>query len=690
MRTLLSIILVFSSVYIGAYTVLDSLSAYNKADSIIKILTIDEKIQLTRGYSNFFIRGFKNKDIPTIYLSDATQGVNIRRNLPDSLVTQLEKSTAFPAPILLASTFNPELSYKYAKAVGEECRAGGIEFLLGPGLNIYRQSQCGRNFEYFGEDPYLVSQMVSQYVRGIQSTGTAACLKHFFGNNTEFYRKRSNSIISERAMHEIYLPGFKAGIEAGAMSVMTSYNQINGEWTGQSDSIIKRLLREELGFKWLVMSDWNSVWDLRKVVKSGLNLEMPGTYDFGITLYDLYKNGEIAESDIDDMIRPTIATCVAMGFYDRDKYKKELLKTFHEHEILSEQVAEEGIILLRNENEILPLKSEKTNKILLTGKFVYEIPRGYGAAEVVGYNNISMFDALKEKFGDALVYVEKPTVEDLKSSDVVLLSIGCRDRETIERPFALPDEEESFIKYIVDNSDKVIGIVNAGSGIRMSGWNEKMNALIYGWYPGQSGFRALADIIVGNISPSGKLPISIEKEFNDSPAYGYLPKGHVLYKELYNEQMIKVYDINYSEDILVGYRWYETKGIKPLYPFGYGLSYSKFKIYDFKCDKQMKDNSIDLSVRIKNISDIKGAEVLQVYIKEISPTVLRPNKELKEFKKVKLDAGKSVKVNFSLDKRDFSFWDDNSHEWKTNKGKYEIMLGTSVSDILYTSVVEIK
>ena len=230
MKKIISLVFMFiSCIGIYAQQIMDATAAYKKANDLLERLTIEEKALMVRGYNKFFIKGFEEKGILPIYLSDATQGVNIRNNLPDpNVVKQLERSTAFPSPILLASTFSPDLSYQYAKAIGEECRAGGIEVLLGPGLNIYRQSQCARNFEYFGEDPYLVSQMVSQYVTGLQSTGTAACLKHFYGNNTEFYRKRSNSIISERAMNEIYLPGFKAGIDAGAMSVMTSYNQIDG------------------------------------------------------------------------------------------------------------------------------------------------------------------------------------------------------------------------------------------------------------------------------------------------------------------------------------------------------------------------------------------------------------------------------------------------------------------------------
>ena len=373
-------------VNLSAQPSMDPSAAYKAADEILGKMSIEEKAQIVRGFDKFWIRGFDKYGIKPVYMSDASMGVNLRNNHPSpGLVDQLDSSTAFPATIMLASSFSPELAYSYAKAIGEECRAGGIDILLGPGLNIQRQSQCTRNFEYFGEDPYLVSEMVSNYVKGLQSTGTAACLKHFFGNQTEFYRKRSNSVIGERAMHEIYLPGFKAGIDAGAACVMTSYNQIDGEWAGQSSYVIQDILRQELGFKWMVMTDWNSVWDLEKVIKSGQNIEMPGSYDFGVSVMDLYKAGKISESDLDNMARPVIATSLAMGFYSRPRQDTSLLSKFPEHAALAEQVAAEGIVLLKNERHILPLDPGVNRKILLTGKFVNKIACGYGAAEVSGY-----------------------------------------------------------------------------------------------------------------------------------------------------------------------------------------------------------------------------------------------------------------------------------------------------------------
>ena len=676
----LTALLLFNLVGLYAQREMNVKEAYEEANKLLQTLTFEEKASMVRGYNSFFLKGIERKGIPPIYLSDATHGVNIRTNLPNpNMVKQLEKSTAFPAPILLASTFSPELSYQYAKAVGEECRAGGIEILLGPGLNIYRQSQCSRNFEYFGEDPYLVARMVEEYVKGMQSTGTAACLKHFLGNNTEFYRKRSNSIISERAINEIYLPGFKAGIDAGAMCVMTSYNQLNGDWVGQNPYAIKELLRKQLGFSWLVMSDWNSVWDLEKVVKSGQNVEMPGSYDFGTSIVELFNQGKITEKDLDNMLLPTLATCIAMNFYKRPKYEPSLLSTFPMHEKIAKRVAEEGIVLLENRDNILPLDPAVNRKILLTGKFVSEIPRGYGAAEVIGYNNVRLVDALQKEFGRTVYYIEHPTVAELQEADIVILSMGTRDREAVERPFTLPNEEEGFMRYITSNHKNVIAVINSGSAINMSAWNDKVAALIYGWYGGQSGFEALTDIITGKVNPSGKLPISIEKDFKDSPAWGYLPKGASLYNECKNEFMIKVYDIHYNEDILVGYRWYDTQNIEPLYPFGHGLSYTTFSLTkpELTVKKITGSQPIKCTVVLTNIGKRKGSEVVQLYVREDNPTLLRPVKELKQFDKIALSPGEKRIVEFELTKQDFAFWDEQSHGWKVNPGRYTIMLGTS-------------
>ena len=627
--------------------------AYRQADSLIARLSLDEKIYFARGYSSFFFYGVPEKGIPYLYLSDATQGVHLRNNLPDStMVRQLERSTAFPCPIMLASSFDPELAFRYAEAVGEECRAGGIEVLLGPGLNVARNSQCGRNFEYFGEDPLLTSVMAAAYVRGMQSTGTAACLKHFIGNETEFYRRRSNSLIDERALHEIYMPPFRAGIEAGVAYVMTSYNQLNGEWAGQNSRVIGELLRGELGFRGCVMSDWSSVYDTEKVVKSSQNVEMPGRREFVEEVRELLRQGCISEKDLERMIRPNVATAVAFGLYDRVKYRPDLLGRFPAHAETACEVAAKGTVLLRN-NGILPLAVGR--RILLTGRFIREIPRTGGStsssAEVLGYDNVSLADAVRAEFGDAVQVVERPTREQLAAADVVLLSAGTIDV----------------------------------SGIRMSGWNDRAAAVIYGWYPGQNGMTALAGILSGRINPSGKLPITIEREFADSPAKGTMPAGAEFYNKApraYNEKLIRIYDIDYAESVLVGYRWYETKGIEPLYPFGFGLSYTTFSLSKPHAAKKFPvKGPLTVRVALTNTGSRSGAEVVQLYVSQRNPTVVRPKKELKAFRRVELAPGKSREVEFELDRSALAYWDDRTHGWRVDPGEYVLSLGTSSADI---------
>lgn len=685
----LSTLLLFFAVSGFAQPRMSVVEAARQADSLLSKMTLDEKISMTRGYSRFFFNGIERLGIPYIYLSDASQGVNMRHNLPDpTMVRQLEKSTAFSCPIMLAATFNPALAYDYARSIGEECRAGGVEVLLGPGLNIYRNSQCGRNFEYFGEDPFLTSRITENYVQGMQSTGTAACLKHFLANNTEFYRRRSNSILDERTMREIYLPGFEAGITAGVACVMTSYNRINGEWAGQSKEVITDLLRGELGFEGLVMTDWNSVYDMQKLILSGQNVEMPGSWKEDITAQELLSQGKITEADIDAMIRPLIATCIRFGLYDRkgdEKYKPELLAKLPEHEAAAYRTSSEGIVLLRNDG-LLPLKPG--TKILAAGQFLDEIPRGAGSAAVKGYNNVTLRQALEEQFGARVTFAEKPSKEQFAAADVVLVSVGTLDAESIERPFALPSSAEKLVQQAVGANPRTVVLVNSGSGIRMTGWADKAAAILYGWYPGQNGFRAISKVLAGELNPSGKLPITIEKEFADSPAKGTIPPDGQFYNECRNERLIQLYDIPYTEGVLVGYRWYDTKGIEPLFPFGHGLSYTTFELSKPRLSaKAIADGDgekVKISVRLTNTGTLPGAEVVQLYVSEKNPAVIRPVKELKGFRKTELAPGASQVVEFEIAYRDLAYWCDQTHAWRVNPGDFEILLGTSSADIRHT------
>ncbi len=672
--------------------------AYNKASEVLKTLSLDEKIEMTRGHNRFFLPGAPAKGLPHVYTVDASAGVRINNRLTDlSEVRHPQKTTQFPATIALASTFNTELAKAYGEAVGNETRMAGAGVLLGPGLNIYRSSQCGRNFEYMGEDPYLAGEMVANYVVGMQGTGTMACLKHFVCNNTEFLRRLSNSIVDERAMMEIYTPAFKAGIDAGAGSVMTAYNLVNGEWASQSKYVITDLLRGTLGFKGLVMTDWRSVFDWKKIVLSGMNVEMPGDRNQPQhinSVRGLLASGELTEKNIDDMIRPMVATLIRFGLYERFKNgqpnEDALEAKFSHHEQVSYQTAAEGSILLKN-NGILPLKEGQ--QVLLVGRWAKVAPQGGGSSQVDGFNCVTSEQALRAALRTRIKAVENPDFIQLQEADVVVVATGTFDSESIERPFAMERKDEALVRMACAANKKVIVLVLSGSGIDMSAWHDKVSAIIYGWYPGQAGMQAIADIMVGKINPSGKLPATIEKSFKDSPAYGMIPRGASLLMAKGNPNELwfypHTYDVHYKESVLVGYRWYESKGIEPLFPFGFGLSYTSFELSKAKAAKQISaDKPLKVTVKLSNTGKMNGAEVVQLYVQENNPTVLRPKKELKAFKKVHLEPGKSTTVTFELNYKDLAFWNDKTHAWEVNKGAYTLHIGNSSANISQTLTVE--
>ena len=637
--------------------------AKEQALNILDQMTIDEKISLIGGHNMFFTKGFEKFNVPAMYLSDATQGVNIRAHLDD----QLEKSVAFPSPIALASTWNKELSSSYAKSIGEECRAGEIAVLLGPGMNIYRIAQNGRNFEYFGEDPYLAARMIENYVVGMQETGTMATLKHFVANNTDYKRRTSNSVVDKRTLHEIYLPAFEAGVDAGAMAVMTSYNLVNGEYAGQSKDVITDLLRKDLGFKWLVMSDWWSVYDAEKVIKSGLDLDMPGEPRAEYPDYmkkdefflrnaakPLLEEGKVKEEDIDRMVTNILTTEIAMGLLERPIKDATYFENFDQHVEVALQTGRESIVLLKN-NGVLPIDKTGDISILLTGEYSDKIPHGGGAAEVVGYDHVTMLTALKEMYGDKVSYMENPTDEDLKTASHVIYSTGTFDSEGWDKSFDFPEDINKNIKRIASLNKNTIVSVSSGSGMNMSEWNDAIAGLVYSWYPGQIGFKAFAEIVAGITNPSAKLPITIEKKFEDSPGHGYIPKGKELYTGWQEDHKIidPIIDVKYDEGIFVGYRWYEHKAIEPLYSFGFGLSYTTYEYSNLKIEQASikAGASLNLKIDIKNTRAIDEQEIVQIYVRNIESSVERPLKELKDFQKVQLNAGAKKTLHFTLTER---------------------------------------
>jgi beta-glucosidase len=653
------------------------------AENILAQMTLSEKCEYIGGVDVFFIKGIERLGLPPVMCSDATAGVVLRERFNEvTYQNAVQTSVAFPAPIMLAATWNPELAEAYATAVGEECNANGIGILLGPGFNLYRISQCGRNFEYFGEDPFLISRMIERYVKGVQNTGTVATLKHFAANNTDYFRRKSNSIVDERTLREIYLPAFQAGIDAGAMAVMTSYNLLNGEWTGQSREVIHELLRSTLGFRWLVMSDWWSVYDGKKVVESGQDLEMPACLAT-LGLEEKIQCGEIQEADLDRMVKSILTTLKAMALFDK-KPQPDFIHKYPEHEKIALNTAREGAVLLRNHNQILPLDKNGDGEILLLGNYIHKKAVGGGSSEVKGYNQVTLYQALHKVFGERARYEASPTDDTIRNATRIILSIGTQDAESWDRSFQLEAGEEAYVKRILRLNPNVIVLVNSGSGIRMTDWHQQAAAILYCFYNGQNGNTAIAEILTGDVNPSGKLPFTIEREFADGPGADYIPEGEVLYNGANDEweKIYPVYDLEYKEGVFVGYRWYDSRNIEPLYPFGFGLSYTQFSYSDLVViPPKSGDSHVEVRFRISNTGNITGQEIAQLYVRDLHSSEPRPHKELKGFRKVQLAPGEHTTVQFELSSSAFAYWSSAIRNWLVEPGDFEILVGSSSRDI---------
>jgi len=658
------------------------------AEGILSQMTLAEKCNYVGGEDIFFTQAIERLGLKRVLMSDATAGVNLRDRFRATVYQNaVDKTTQFPSPIVLASTWNPKLSHEYARSVGEQCNAQGVGILLGPGFNLYRHSQCGRNFEYFGEDPFLISRMVEAYVTGMQSTDVVATLKHFCANNTDYFRRKSNSVVDERTLNEIYFPAFKAGIDAGALAVMTSYNLVNGEWASQSKELIHGWLRQHLGFKWLVMTDWWAIYDCKKTAESGQDLEMPGS-EVLIDLEQKVKDGEVAEADVDRMVKSILTTLKAADLFNVEA-KPELMSKYPEHEEIALQTAREGTVLLRNENNALPIKGDQ--EILVIGNFVSQNAHGGGAATVKGYDHVTLLDALKAEFGDRIRYESSPTEDDIKNAKHLILSMGTLDSEGWDRAYEMKPFDHLFTEYVVNLNPNTILLMNSGSGVKMTDYYEKTSAIIYAWYNGQNGQTAVAEILSGKTNPSGKLPITLEKDFKDSPAHGYIPDSETLYGGWNDEWEAArdVYDVEYKEGVFVGYRWYEHKEIEPLYAFGHGLSYTSFEYSNISVSQKTfsEDDTVEVAFTIKNTGELKGAEVAQLYVRDLESSVERPLKELKGFSKVELAPGESKQLTIQLDKAAFSFYDVATHAWKAEPGDFEILVGASSTSIILSEMI---
>ena len=646
-----------------------SRSPEERAAAVVKEMTFEEKAHSLGGFQKFYSPRIERLGIRPLYFSDASQGLKIRTELN----TGLDKSTAFPCTLALAATWDPALAGQYAAAIGEQCRAGDVAVLLGPGVNIYRSSECGRNFEYLGEDPFLSGQMAAGYVKGVQSVGVMSTMKHFLCNNTETNRFSVDAEVGERALHEIYMPAFKTGIEAGAGAIMTSYNAVNGDWCSQSKFVNTELIRKSLGFEGVVMTDWGAGRDAEGFIQSGANLCMPG-FRWGAPTN--------LEPAMDRMITGWLTAFFRMGFYDRPQVDPAMRAKYPEHERVALRTAQESIILLKNSRDLLPINAKKYGSILVAGKAAGMLHSGGGSGGVKGYDNVKLLDALKKEYGEKIQYEENPTEAAIKSAGLVIVVVATQNGEAKNRPFELREDlGRTLAVQCASLNPNTVLVAMTGGGFRMTDFRDKMGAIVFALYGGQTQGTALVDVLSGRVNPSGKLPFTIEKEFSDSPASVNAHVG----ADPSKSAMVPVptSHIDYKEGVFIGYRWYESKKIEPLFPFGFGLSYTTFKYDDLKLssNKLSGDEVLKVSFRITNTGKVAGAEVAQLYVQATQSSVTRPVKELKGFKKVMLKPGESVQVELSVCRQDLSLWDETSHNWKAEPGRFNVLIGASSVDV---------
>lgn len=664
--------------------------ALKQTDQMLARMSLDQKLAYLIGNcrAGFSTRPFPEIDLPPLRMTDATMGLKQPPN------------TAFPAAILLAATWNPELAALQGKTIGEEARHNGIQMLLGPGMNIYRDAGSGRNYEYLGEDPFLAAEMAVAYIRSLQREGIIATAKHFVANNIETGKTALNMEISERALREIYFPAFKAAVQQGGVkAVMTAYNLLNGQYCAENPWLLKTVLEQEWGFNGILISDWFSTYDPVMCFNAGLCLEMPHARAWDAPLLKaLLAAGVISEDELNDKVRTILYTGYNMDAFDRPGVDPSFPAGTAGQAAHAEKIAEEGIVLLKNRNRLLPLSAHEVKRIILTGPMVNELPpsgSGSGAVQYrKGVSPVGIQQAFEAILGpDRLVVCATPEAFDaldeteIASADAIIVCVGFNQKgwgktvpegECFDRPFGLTREQDDLIARCAKANPRTVVAITAGGGMDMGAWNDSVGAILHTWYTGTTGGTPLAKILFGEINPSGRLPISIEYRREDSPAAIYPARSG---KSAINGWPLS--GISCEEDILVGYRWYDTKNLPVLYPFGFGLSYTDFSFSDLGVAVSGRDDSLDVavSVKVKNTGARAGKETVQLYVHDRVSSFIRPVRELKGFAKVELLPGESRTVMVHLDQNAFMYFNPERKQWVLEPGEFEIEVGTSSEDL---------
>ena len=644
-----------------------------RAAQLVARMTLDEKILLISGdkENSFWTAGIPRLGIPAIQTADGPQG--IRRKT---------KSTLYPSGIATAASWNKDLARSIGEGIAQDAKARGAAILLGPGTNIYRSALCGRNFEYYGEDPFLSGELAVSYIQGMQEQGVIATVKHFACNNQEYNRYGVNVSADERTLNEIYFPAFKKAVQEGNVAaVMTSYNPLNGAHTPENAWLIKNNLRK-WGFEGIVMSDWGSCYDVLAFMLSGIDLEMPDAFaSRPEKVKPLIENGVVPMRELDEKCLHILQVYSAFGLLDKDITDKSIPEDSEENNRRAYEAALEAPVLLKNEGGLLPLKAG--SKIVVIGPNADIVPLGGGSGAVTPPDGrgVTLRAGLEQLDGYQVTYLEKAEADILKNADIVIASIGFHrtyEHEGEDRTYRLPEGQDELMAQLLEYNPHVVAVVNSGGEFDATAWMDKVPAVLLAWYDGQCGGKALAEILSGKVSPSGKLPFTFWGTLEKNPASGhYYPepspyKGAEHYRDPFQFS-------DYAEGVFLGYRGVEHFGVKPLYPFGYGLSYSSFSYSDLVVVP--KKDGLDVCFTLTNSGSMEAAEAAQVYVAPKEPSLPRPVHELKGFTKVRLAPGKSATVVVHLDGEAFAHYDIYSHAWVTDPGTYEIQVAASSDDI---------
>ena len=686
-------------------------------------MTLEEKVALCHAQSKFSSAGVPRLGIPEVWMSDGPHGVRAEINWNDWGYANWtnDSITAFPALTCLAATWNPEMSAKYGKAIGEEARYREKDVLLGPGVNIYRTPLNGRNFEYMGEDPYLASVMCVPYIQEVQKNGVAVSVKHYVLNNQELWRGHIDVELSDRALYEIYLPAFKAAVcQGGAWTVMGAYNKIRGQHACHNELTLNKILKGDWKFDGVVVTDWGGAHDTYEAAMNGLDIEM-GSYTNGLTsesafTYNDYylanpylqmlKSGKVPMSTIDDKASRILRLIFRTAMNRQKPYGSVATP---EHYAAAREIGNEGIVLLKNapaskkESALLPIDASRYNRILVVGDNAARLlNQGGGSSELKVKDMVSPLDGLRELYGDKVVYTQgyaagRPmygradeipqavtdslrnrAVEMAREADLVVLFGGLnknhfQDCEGGDRlQYGLPFGQDELIEALQAVNKNLVLVLLSGNAVEMP-WVDKVPAIVQGWYLGSMGGKSLADVLGGAVNPSGKLPFSFPVKLEDCGAHAFDALS-------YPGDSIKEV---YKEDILVGYRWYDTKKIPALFPFGHGLSYTTFQYGKpvASAKKMAADGTLTVTVPVKNTGSVAGKEVVQLYVGDDKCSVLRPLKELKHFQKIALQPGEEKSVTFTVTPEDLQFYDDKAACWKSEPGKFKLYIGSSSTDI---------